>query len=214
MKDYGWGLFRKGLKRRSKEVRRMRIMTCLAVFFLAFTLLLQDILSAYRMEMNYRSFGSWAVRREDTTYEGNGALRPCGIISRGSMLYDLYPRATDIDPETEEPYGETRFDVEVKDSITVGGEEVPFGTHQIFEAGRARVAVEICEDLWVPAPPSSIAAINGANVIVNLSASNELIGKHTYLMDLIKHQSAHCIAAYVYASCGYGESTTDLVFGG
>ena len=101
-----------------------------------------------------------------------------------------------------------------KDSITVGDEEVPFGTHQIFEAGRARVAVEICEDLWVPAPPSSIAAINGANVIVNLSASNELIGKHTYLMDLIKHQSAHCIAAYVYASCGYGESTTDLVFGG
>ena len=101
-----------------------------------------------------------------------------------------------------------------KDSIVVAGEEVPFGTHQIFEAGRARVAVEICEDLWVPAPPSSIAAINGANVIVNLSASNELIGKHTYLMDLIKHQSAHCIAAYVYASCGYGESTTDLVFGG
>ena len=101
-----------------------------------------------------------------------------------------------------------------KESIMVGGEEVPFGTHMIFEAGRARVAVEICEDLWVPAPPSSIAAINGANVIVNLSASNELIGKHTYLMDLIKHQSAHCIAAYVYASCGYGESTTDLVFGG
>ena len=101
-----------------------------------------------------------------------------------------------------------------KDSIAVGGREVPFGTHMIFEAGRARVAVEICEDLWVPAPPSSIAAVNGANVIVNLSASNELIGKHTYLMDLIKHQSAHCIAAYVYASCGYGESTTDLVFGG
>ncbi len=101
-----------------------------------------------------------------------------------------------------------------KSSIVVGGEEVPFGTHQIFEAGHARVAVEVCEDLWVPAPPSSIAAINGANVIVNLSASNELIGKHTYLMDLIKHQSAHCIAAYVYASCGYGESTTDLVFGG
>ena len=101
-----------------------------------------------------------------------------------------------------------------KDTIMVGDMNVPFGTHMIFDAGRARVAVEICEDLWVPAPPSSIAAINGANVIVNLSASNELIGKHTYLMDLIKHQSAHCIAAYVYASCGYGESTTDLVFGG
>ena len=101
-----------------------------------------------------------------------------------------------------------------KDSIEIGGREVYFGTDMIFEAGRARVAVEVCEDLWVPAPPSSTAAINGANVIVNLSASNEVIGKHAYLMDLIKSQSARCIAAYVYASCGYGESTTDLVFGG
>lgn len=101
-----------------------------------------------------------------------------------------------------------------KDSIVVAGREVYFGTGLIFEAGRARVAVEVCEDLWVPAPPSSTAAINGANLIVNLSASNEVIGKHTYLMDLIKSQSARCIAAYVYASCGYGESTTDLVFGG
>ena len=101
-----------------------------------------------------------------------------------------------------------------KDSIEIGGQEVYFGTDMIFEAGRARVAVEVCEDLWVPAPPSSTAAINGANVIVNLSASNEVIGKHAYLMDLIKSHSARCIAAYVYASCGYGESTTDLVFGG
>ena len=84
-----------------------------------------------------------------------------------------------------------------KDSIGIGGREVYFGTDMIFEAGRARVAVEVCEDLWVPAPPSSTAAINGANVIVNLSASNEVIGKHTYLMDLIKSQSARCIAAYV-----------------
>ena len=101
-----------------------------------------------------------------------------------------------------------------QESILIGGREVPFGTDMVFEAGRACIAVEVCEDLWVPAPPSSIAAINGANVIVNLSASNEVIGKHAYLMDLIKSQSARCIAAYVYASCGYGESTTDLVFGG
>ena len=101
-----------------------------------------------------------------------------------------------------------------RDHVVVAGRQIPLGSHMIFEAGRARVAIEICEDLWVPTPPSSIAAINGANVILNLSASNELIGKHGYLMDLIRHQSAHCIAAYVYASCGYGESTTDLVFGG
>ena len=101
-----------------------------------------------------------------------------------------------------------------RDSIMVDGRKAYFGTDAIFEAGRARVAVEICEDLWVPVSPSSIAALNGANVILNLSASNELIGKHDYLMTLIKQQSANCLAAYVYASCGYGESTTDLVFGG
>ncbi len=99
-------------------------------------------------------------------------------------------------------------------SIVVGGEEVPFGPDLIFDMGAARIAIEICEDLWVPVPPSSIAAINGANVIVNLSASNEVVGKHSYLVDLIRHQSDHSIAAYLYASAGYGESTTDLVFAG
>lgn len=98
--------------------------------------------------------------------------------------------------------------------VLINGKCVPFGTDQIFEAGRMKIAIEICEDLWVPIPPSSLAAINGANVIVNLSASNEVVGKHTYLVNLIKHQSDHCIAAYVYSSAGYGESTTDLVFAG
>lgn len=98
--------------------------------------------------------------------------------------------------------------------ITINGRKVPFGTNLIFEVGHLKLAVEICEDLWVPIPPSSIAAINGANVLVNLSASNELVGKHDYLVNLIKHQSNQCIAAYIYASSGYGESTTDLVFAG
>ena len=89
-----------------------------------------------------------------------------------------------------------------------------FGTNLIFEIGNARVAIEVCEDLWVPVSPSSVAALNGANVIVNLSASNELIGKHANLCRLIKQQSKSCIAAYVYSSAGYGESSTDLVFGG
>ncbi|MBR5726741.1 MAG: NAD(+) synthase [Muribaculaceae bacterium] len=147
----------------------------------------------------------------------NGHLFNCAVVINGGEMW-VVPKT--YIPNYKEFYEKRWFTtsnitaIAGKDSIVVGGEEVPFGTHMIFEAGHARVAVEICEDLWVPAPPSSIAAINGANVIVNLSASNELIGKHTYLMDLIKHQSAHCIAAYVYASCGYGESTTDLVFGG
>lgn len=98
--------------------------------------------------------------------------------------------------------------------ISINGKKVPFGTNLMFEAGRMKLAIEICEDLWVPVPPSSIHAINGANVLVNLSASNELVGKHDYLVNLIKHQSNQCIAAYVYSSSGYGESTTDLVFAG
>jgi len=98
--------------------------------------------------------------------------------------------------------------------VTVNGRRIPFGTNLIFEAGRMKFAIEICEDLWVPVPPSSVHAINGANVLINLSASNELVGKHDYLVNLIKHQSNQCIAAYVYASSGYGESTTDLVFAG
>ena len=147
----------------------------------------------------------------------SGHLFNCAVVINGGEMW-VVPKT--YIPNYKEFYEKRWFTtsnitaIAGKSSITVGNMEVPFGTHQIFDAGRARVAVEICEDLWVPATPSSIAAINGANVIVNLSASNELIGKHTYLMDLIKHQSAHCIAAYVYASCGYGESTTDLVFGG
>ena len=77
-----------------------------------------------------------------------------------------------------------------------------------------RFGIEICEDLWVPIPPSSELAMQGANLIFNLSASNELIGKHAYLRSLICQQSARCIAGYVYASSGFGESSTDLVFAG
>ncbi len=119
MDDYGWGMFKKGLKRRSKEVRRMRVMTCLAVFFLALTLLLQDNLNAYRMQANYMDFGSWAVRCEGEEFENRSGLVPCGSVLRGSMLYRLYPGPLDIDPETEEPYGESRFDVVPEDRISV-----------------------------------------------------------------------------------------------
>ena len=99
-------------------------------------------------------------------------------------------------------------------TIEIGGRKAPFGTDLLFRMGKAVVGVEVCEDLWVPVTPSSVAALHGANVLVNLSASNELVGKHDRLIALIANQSANAIAAYVYASAGYGESTTDLVFGG
>jgi NAD+ synthase (glutamine-hydrolysing) len=97
------------------------------------------------------------------------------------------------------------------------GENVPFGADLLFgadDADNLTIGVEICEDLWVPIPPSSHQAIAGATVLVNLSASNEVIGKSAYRKQLVVNQSGRCIAAYVYSSCGVWESTTDVVFGG
>lgn len=88
----------------------------------------------------------------------------------------------------------------------------PDAAPAVFESHGARIAIEICEDLWAPIPPSSHSAMRGAEVILNLSASNDLIGKHRYLVDLIRQQSGRCLCGYVYASAGWGESTTDTVF--
>lgn len=99
-----------------------------------------------------------------------------------------------------------------------GGELVPFGANQLFNCLNApvpmKVAVELCEDLWVPMPPSVGHAMAGANIIANLSASDEATGKDVYRRDLVKSQSARLICGYIYASAGEGESTTDLVFSG
>ena len=99
-------------------------------------------------------------------------------------------------------------------TISIGKEEYPMGSHLLFRSGRLTAGIEICEDLWVPVPPSSLLTMEGANIIFNLPASNELIGKHAYLRSLICQQSARCMAGYVYASSGFGESSTDLVFAG
>ncbi|MGB1926324.1 MAG: NAD(+) synthase, partial [Rubripirellula sp.] len=96
----------------------------------------------------------------------------------------------------------------------LGQHLVPFGTDLLFEWGQAIIGVEICEDLWGPLPPSGHAALAGANVLLNLSSSNETIGKADWRRDLVRVQSGRCIAAYAYASSGAGESTSDLVFGG
>jgi len=99
--------------------------------------------------------------------------------------------------------------------VELAGTNVPCGTDLLFDAGdRLIVGVEICEDLWMPVPPSSRQALSGATVLVNLSASNEIIGKAAYRRMLVQSQSGRCLAAYVYASSGVWESTTDVVFGG
>ncbi|MCD8178226.1 MAG: NAD(+) synthase [Tannerellaceae bacterium] len=102
----------------------------------------------------------------------------------------------------------------IGDTIRLGGEEYPFCSHLTFVSGEVSIGVEICEDLWVPVPPSCLLAMQGANVLFNISASNELIRKHQYVLSLVSQQSARCVAGYVYASAGFGESSTDLVFAG
>jgi NAD+ synthase (glutamine-hydrolysing) len=101
--------------------------------------------------------------------------------------------------------------------IYIDGEFVPFGTDLLFQCVNFPefiLGVEICEDLWVPVPPSSLQALHGATVLANLSASNETIGKAQYRRDLVNAQSARCLAAYVYTSSSIGESSTDIVFSG
>lgn len=98
--------------------------------------------------------------------------------------------------------------------ICIGGRLYPLSNNLLLKDGLVQVGIEICEDLWVPVPPSSLLAMRGANLLINLSASNELIGKHHYLRQLIAQQSARCMAGYIYVSAGFGESSTDLVFAG
>lgn len=92
--------------------------------------------------------------------------------------------------------------------------DVPFGTNLIFKCNEMKFAFEICEDLWVTIPPSSFLSLMGANVIGNLSASNELVSKSDYRRNLVSSQSARNLGAYIYSSSGVYESTTDLLFSG
>ncbi|NCC86930.1 MAG: NAD(+) synthase [Clostridia bacterium] len=98
------------------------------------------------------------------------------------------------------------------DSVKFGADNVPFGRLLFKMSDSVIVGIEVCEDLWVPISPSSVMALEGANIILNVSASNELVTKHDYRRELIKQQSARGYCGYVFASGATGESTTDLVF--
>ncbi|QDV67208.1 Glutamine-dependent NAD(+) synthetase [Rosistilla carotiformis] len=98
-------------------------------------------------------------------------------------------------------------------TIEIENEPIPFGIDLLFRSGDAVVGIEICEDLWTPNPPSGLMAVAGSNILLNLSASTETVGKASWRTDLVKSQSGRCIAAYAYAGAGPTESTTDVVFG-
>ena len=140
-------------------------------------------------------------------------------LSDGKLLGFVPKRAI---PNYSEYYEQRYFAPGMGRTVPVlfDGKTVPMGAFQLFECSREdipgglRVACEICEDLWMPDPPCTRAAMAGANVIVNLSASVEVTGKSAYRRDLVRMTSARLLSAYIYASAGEGESSQDLVFCG
>ncbi|HHT17139.1 MAG TPA: NAD(+) synthase [Papillibacter sp.] len=141
----------------------------------------------------------------------------CAVLLHGGKVLAVIPKT--FIPNYGEFYEKRWFAPagERKSStVRLLGAEVPFGEDILLRCSGTDVtlAVEICEDLWMPIPPSSRHALAGANVILNLSASNDIVTKSDYRRTLISQQSARCIAGYVFASAGLGESTTDVVFSG
>jgi NAD+ synthase (glutamine-hydrolysing) len=146
-------------------------------------------------------------------------LYNCGVVFCRGRIFGVIPKA--YLPNYREFYERRQFTPAAaarRDETEVAGQRhIPFGTRLLFqveEQPRFTFHVEICEDLWVPIPPSSYAALAGATVLLNLSASNITIGKADYRHQLVSSQSARCLAACLYAAAGPGESTTDLAWDG
>ncbi|WP_251864115.1 NAD(+) synthase [Achromobacter sp. Marseille-Q4962] len=142
----------------------------------------------------------------------------CAVVVSGGRILGVVPKS--YLPNYGEFYEARQFsaaDCAAASEISLLGQTVPFGPELLFQlAGLPlfRFHVEICEDVWVPIPPSSYAALAGATVLVNLSASNIVVGKSEYRHQLVAQQSARCLSAYLYTSAGRGESSTDLAWDG
>lgn len=144
-----------------------------------------------------------------------GFLYNCAAVLHRGRILGIVPKT--YLPNYQEFYEKRWFVSGTQnraETLRLAGMEIPFG-NLLFRLGeRAVLGIEICEDLWVPLPPSTQMALAGANVIVNLSASNEAVSKNDYRRTMLAQQSAKALCAYAYASAGVGESTTDLVFSG
>lgn len=145
-------------------------------------------------------------------------LYNCAVVAAGGRILGVVPKS--YLPNYGEFYEARQFsaaDCAVATEIRLLEQTVPFGAELLFQMEKLplfQFHVEICEDVWVPIPPSSFAALAGATVLVNLSASNIVVGKSAYRHQLVAQQSARCLAAYMYTSAGRGESSTDLAWDG
>src|SRR2546421_730365 len=148
----------------------------------------------------------------------DGRLYNCAALVCRGRLVGVVPKT--YLPNYREFYEARQFtpgDSSPRSAIALAGQDAAFGTNLLFRLAEMPafvLHVEICEDLWVPAPPSSFAALAGASVIGNLSASNIIIGKEGYRHQLVANQSARCLAAYLYSAAGIGEATPHLARGG
>ena len=145
----------------------------------------------------------------------NGALLNVAVVIQKGKILGVVPKT--YLPNYKEFYEKRWFTSAAQipeKSIRLCGQNVPMDNCLLFDMSDTTFGIELCEDLWAPIPPSSKLALQGAEIIFNLSADNEGVGKHSYLCSLIAQQSARCIAGYVFSSCGFGESTTDVVFAG
>ena len=147
----------------------------------------------------------------------NGLLYNCAAVIQGGTLLGIVPKT--YLPNYAEFYEKRWFasaqDMNPSEFYFAGGMISVSAEPKLFvTSDSVKFGIEICEDVWAPIPPSNNLAVAGADIIFNLSASNEVIGKHNYLKSLLAQQSARTISAYVYASSGFGESTQDAVYGG
>jgi len=145
----------------------------------------------------------------------NTILINAAVVFQGGKILGVVPKT--YLPNYKEFY-EQRWFTSARDvidkTVRLCGQLVPVSSNLLFDTPDCCFGVEICEDLWSVIPPSSKLALKGAEILINLSADNEGIAKHNYVRSLISQQSARCIAAYIFSSCGFGESTTDVVFAG
>ena len=144
----------------------------------------------------------------------DGRLLNCAFVCRGGRILGAVPKIAQ--PNYDEFYEKRWFasGTGVAAEIDAPAGRFPLCANQIFALGETAFGIELCEDLWSPNPPSTGLALGGAEILLNLSASTELVGKADYRRDLVRLQSARSIAAYVYAGAGPTESTKDVVFGG
>ena len=144
-----------------------------------------------------------------------GGLMNCAAVLQKGKLLGLVPKT--FIPNYKEFY-ECRWFMSATDvpegNVLICGQQVLLSANQLFKTPSCTFGIEICEDLWSPIPPSSRLALNGADIILNLSANTDSAGKYEYLQSLICQQSARLMAGYIYVSCGFGESTQDVVFSG